>query len=308
MLPSYLIRQILPHFVICLAVYVGCATMPAYKRPDFSAKQSWQMTPAERAKEDAEAKRNEEMNRVILMGALYRWIPIAVLTLVCMILTESITGGWRFRNGDGPMFMFLLFCWYLFWAYGFMAATCASPPLNCWLWFVGLTTLPFGFVAFMREGYPAFCQRLEAHRHSRPKQAVKSYYQENVDVLEPSLPPALFQAKLEAAMPEHDDTRSAYQTAGTLIGAMHPVVTERRQEQEREREAQVEAQREIDKQKKALLRQIEEQQAKLQVLRNATVGEPDLRQRDIANRERRIEQLQEQIAELDAQAKKGGKR
>jgi hypothetical protein len=116
MFMSYVTRLLAPHLVVCLAVYVGCATMPTYTFEH----QSWPICAKDEA--DLEAKlsanlqaeaRNEAMNRTWITAGLIRLVILTLLAAAATLASEYWTGCWDFRHGCSDLVVGYLLVNYL---------------------------------------------------------------------------------------------------------------------------------------------------------------------------------------------------
>jgi hypothetical protein len=106
--PSFLVRLLTPHPVLCLAVFVGCATMPKYTFEEnpwpFYANDMADREVKERAYFEAKA-RNEAMNRTWITAGVVRLALLGILAAIAVLVAEAWTGCWDFRRGDSGIFV-----------------------------------------------------------------------------------------------------------------------------------------------------------------------------------------------------------
>ena len=164
---SFLARLLPSHAVICVAVYLGCLTMPAYQREQnewpFYARDWTDREVKERAYFAAEA-RNEEMNRTFITAAVVRSILIGILAVIATMAGDYWTTRWDFSHGDSLTVLCMLIVGYLIAISAAQFSACIHAPARiCWVFCAWMTPLLL-VAAYFRDGFPAFLRRLGARR------------------------------------------------------------------------------------------------------------------------------------------------
>ncbi|MGL4552052.1 MAG: hypothetical protein ACRC33_12805 [Gemmataceae bacterium] len=141
-----------------------------------------------------------------------------------------------------------------------------------------------------RERRSARAAEAQARRDAlAARREAEAFYRTHAALLADVLPPALFRAEVESALPPGTRPEAAWQVARDLIGRMQPLVREaqesRREEERRDRE-RAERLRDIDA-------QIRAREARIRTLR-AAGPDADFAEDEAAREREFIEQLREQ--------------
>jgi hypothetical protein len=170
-------------------------------------------------------------------------------------------------------------------------------------------SLTDGYGSFCRNVWPALEHAVTEARQEAKTQATLSaraaakaealrFYEQNRDLLADTVPPALFLATLETAIPQHAEAKDAYTAVKNLIGTLQPIVASGRERQRLEREAADLKRSQREKRLRELREQILKHEEMIEQFRRSP-GDPEVAEADIEQRERNIRDLKRQIEDLN---------